>query len=57
MITPAQFEDIMNDYLDQMKNEKSNREDIQRKALKDVDYILKQHGYDSGAKIFEEVMK
>lgn len=57
MITPAQFEDIMNDYLDQMKNEKSNREDIQRKALKDVDYILKQYGYDSGAKIFEEVMK
>ena len=57
MITPAQFEDIMNDYLDQMKSEKNNPVDIQRKALKDVDYILKQYGYDSGAKIFEEVMK
>lgn len=55
MITPAQFEDIMNDYRDQM--EKGNRSDIQQKALNDVDYILKQWGYDSGAEIFREVMK
>ena len=57
MITPAQFEDIMEDYQIRMKNEKNNREDIQRKALKDVEYILKQFGYDSGAEIFMEVMK
>lgn len=57
MITPAQFEDIMKDYQIRMKNEKNNREDIQRKALKDVGYILKQFGYDSGANILEEVMK
>ena len=55
MITPAQFEDIMEDYRDQM--EKGNRSDIQQKALNDVDYILKQWGYDSGAEIFMEVMK
>lgn len=54
MITPAQFEDIMNDYRDQI--EKGNRSDIQQKALNDVDYILKQFGYDSGADIFREVM-
>ena len=57
MITPAQFEDIMEDYKIRMKNEENNREDIQRKALKDVGYILKQFGYDSGANILEEIMK
>ena len=55
MITPAQFEDIMEDYRDQMKEDQ--KEYIQRKALKDVEYILKQFGYDSGAEIFMEVMK
>lgn len=58
MITPAYFEDIMEGYKDRMDGADAvEKKDIRKKALKDVDFILKQHGYDSGAKLFEEVMK
>jgi hypothetical protein len=59
MLTPAQFEDIMEEYRDRKSNTDrfAEKSDIQRKALKDVEYILKQFGYDSGSEIFMEVMK
>lgn len=56
MVTPANFEDIMKDYESQMKINSSDKKKLKEKAIKDVIFVLKQHGYDSGANIFERIM-
>lgn len=54
MITPAIFEDMMQEYADNLNKRNVNEISIQNKALDDVIAVLKQHGYDAGADIFAD---
>ena len=54
MITPAYFEDDMNDLYSQMNVR--NSEDIKKKAIEDVTAVLKQFGYDCGTETFLKII-
>lgn len=53
---PAMFEDIMQEYEEQLKHG-GIVIDIKRKAVADVEHVLKQYGYDAGAEIFERIFQ
>ena len=53
LITAAVYEDMMQTYRENLKNGCPLQAE---KAVKDTVDVLKQFGYDSGAKVFEEVM-
>ena len=55
MMTPAHFEDAMQNYEEEMKKGPANKEAIRKKAMEDVLYVLNQHGYTAGAEIFRRL--
>lgn len=53
IITAAAYEDMMQTYRENLLNGCPLQAE---KAVEDTMNVLKQFGYDSGAKIFEEIM-
>jgi len=59
MITPAKFEDTMQEYEKQINNTDriAEKDDIRRKSTEDVIFILKQYGFDAGTEIYRKILK
>ena len=53
MITAAAYEDMMQMYVENIKN---GAPLAAEKAVEDTIDVLKQFGYDAGAKLFEQIM-